>query len=175
MSEEMQAEMTSQARPSVLPEPWVDRLFGRLEGLYGAKFHDLWRGSDIENVKRTWAEKLGGFGDRPEALKAALDACDDKPWPPTLPEFLGLCRDAAKRTGPAYAALPAPEIDQAEAARRVEQATAAVKKPDAYDWLGWAKRLRTRYLGGERLLPVQIDMASSALGESWALGSIEIT
>ena len=160
---------------SMLPDLWVDRLFGRLEGLYGAKFHDLWRGSDIENVKRTWAEKLGGFADRPEALKAALDACDDKPWPPTLPEFIGLCRDAAKRTGVAYISLPAPEIDQAEAARRIEQVAAAVKKPDAYDWLRWAKTLRTRYLGGERLLPVQIDMASAALGETWSLNSIEVT
>ncbi len=166
---------TSPANVRVLPDAWIERLFGRLEGLYGAKFHDAWRGTDTENVKRTWAEKLGGFAGRPEALKAALDACDDKPWPPTLPEFIGLCRDAAKRAGPAYVALPAPEIDQAEAARRVEQAAAAVKKPDAYDWLGWAKKLRTRYLGGERLLPVQIDMASSVLGETWSLNSVEIT
>lgn len=175
MNAPVAASETSPASVRMLPDSWIERLFGRLEGLYGAKFHDAWRGTDTENVKRTWAEKLGGFADRPEALKAALDACDDKPWPPTLPEFIGLCRDAAKRTGPGYVALPAPEIDPAETARRIERVAAAVKKPAAYDWLRWAKTLRARYLGGERLLPIQIDMASSALGEVWSLNSIEIT
>ncbi len=176
MNEPAATTETSPANVRVLPDAWIERLFGRLEGLYGAKFHDAWRGTDTENVKRTWAEKLGGFADRPEALKAALDACDDKPWPPTLPEFIGLCRDAAKRTGPGYVALPAPDITPERAeVRRSEAAALADKLREFAPSTEWAKKLRARYLGGERLLPVQIGMASSVLGETWSLNSVEIT
>lgn len=31
----------------------------------------------------------------------------------------------------------------------------------------WAHKLRSRYLAGERLLMVQVSMASDALGERW--------
>ncbi len=34
----------------------------------------------------------------------------------------------------------------------------------------WAKRLRQMYLGGERLKPAQIAMASAALDEVWSGG-----
>ena len=111
MNEPAATTETSPANVRVLPDAWIERLFGRLEGLYGAKFHDAWRGTDTENVKRTWAEKLGGFADRPEALKAALDACDDKPWPPTLPEFRALCTPMAEDLG-----LPTPDAAYREAA-----------------------------------------------------------
>jgi hypothetical protein len=65
----------------------------------------MWRGTDLAGVKLTWASKLSGFANMPEAIKAALDALDDRPLPPTLPEFLHLCRDAARRAGPAAKAL----------------------------------------------------------------------
>ena len=81
----------------MLPASWVDRIFAYMSGMYGRKFSDMWEGTDLAVVKSLWAEKLGGFEDKPEAIKQALDALEDKPWPPTLPEFLALCRDAAKR------------------------------------------------------------------------------
>lgn len=34
----------------------------------------------------------------------------------------------------------------------------------------WARRLRVRYLSGDRLIPVLISMASEALGETWSGG-----
>lgn len=89
----------------MLPAKWIDRIFEHMAGLYGSRFADLWRGTDIAAVKTLWAEKLGGFGDTPDAIKAALDALDDKPLPPTLPEFLHLCRDAARRAPPKTLAL----------------------------------------------------------------------
>lgn len=162
---------TSQARPSALPDAWVERLFERLAALYGSRFADLWRGTDAENVKAVWAEKLAGFHDRPEVLKAALDACDDKPWPPTLPEFLGFCRNAAGR-GEVFTALPPPEISNAEQDRRAAKLAEASAKLKFQANTDWAKRLRDRYTSGERLLPVQIDMASGALGEVWRNGQI---
>jgi len=153
--------------PSALPESWIDRLFARLEGLYGAKFLDMWRESDLRNVKATWAEKLAGFADKPEALKAAIDACDEKHWPPTLPEFLVLCRGAASRNN-SLAALPAPVIAPDEIEKRVAEISKAVKKPKDNDYLAWAKILKNRYLSGECLIICQIKLASQALGEVWA-------
>lgn len=88
-----------------LPDAWVSKIFDLMAASYGSKFLDLWRGTNLLDVKRHWAEKLGGFADRPEAIKLALDALDEKPFPPTLPEFIALCRENAKRLPPKHLAL----------------------------------------------------------------------
>lgn len=69
---------------------WIERIFGKLSGIYGSKFADLWRGCDIERVKRTWAEALAGYS--PDEIRRGIDACMTRVFPPTLPEFLMLCR-----------------------------------------------------------------------------------
>lgn len=78
------------ASTSHLPMAWVERLFDRLSSCYGSKFADLWRGCDLVAVKRTWAEALATF--RADEIKRGLDGCMTKVFPPTLPEFLMLCR-----------------------------------------------------------------------------------
>lgn len=88
-----------------LPMAWIDRIFSHMGAMYGSKFADLWRDTDQLAVKALWAEKLGGFIDHPKAIKSALDSLDDKLWPPTLPEFLILCRSAVKREEPKVLAL----------------------------------------------------------------------
>lgn len=154
-----------------LPDAWIERLFSRLEGLYGAKFHDAWRGTDLENVKAVWADKLGGFAASPERLKAALEACDERPWPPTLPEFLGLCRDAARRGDAAPLALPAPQISQEDAATRAASASALSDKLRNFaPSTAWAQKLRERYRSGEKLIDCQVRLASGALNETWSAG-----
>lgn len=50
----------------------------------------MWKGTDLAIVKTTWAEALAGFSVR--EVRQGLAACRGKPWPPTLPEFLLLCR-----------------------------------------------------------------------------------
>ena len=167
MNAPMRQNETLPAKSCDLPDAWVSRIFERLESLYGARFHDLWKDTDIENVKRTWAEKLGGFSDKPEALKAALDACDDRPFAPNLPEFLGLCRDASKRKGTATLALAAPTMSRTEAEKRLKDLTAGQLYGEAPQPMAWAERLRAKYLAGEPLIPVQIRLASEALGEKW--------
>jgi len=121
-----------------LPDAWVERIFERLSGLYGARFSDMWRGTDWANVKRTWAERLAGFADKPNAIKSALDSCDARPFPPTLPEFLADCRAAQLRIGPAVLALPEPKLDPEVAAARArqvqKQAEKAMRNPVAHLW-----------------------------------------
>lgn len=137
---------TSPANHFALPESWVARIFDHMAALYGSKFADLWRGTDASAVRRKWAEKLGGFHDKPEAIKSALDALDERPFPPTLPEFIGLCRDAARRIGPTTAALPhrlTPE-EQDCAEKAAAMAKDALRKAGERDHLAWAKKPRSR-------------------------------
>lgn len=81
---------TSPPKSSALPEPWVERLFARFEAMYGARFADAWKGCNLSHVKSVWAEELGGFSR--EELAAGAARCRLKDWPPTLPEFMKLCR-----------------------------------------------------------------------------------
>lgn len=70
----------------------IERLFARLAAMYGARFADLWRGADIEHVKRVWAEELSDY--TRDEIARGVAACRSRDWPPTLPEFLKLCRPA---------------------------------------------------------------------------------
>lgn len=69
---------------------WIERLFARLSSFYGSKFADLWRGCDLESVKQTWSDELAGYSG--DEIARGIEGCKGKDWPPTLPEFLKLCR-----------------------------------------------------------------------------------
>jgi hypothetical protein len=58
--------------------------------MYGSKFADAWRGCDLNNVKSVWTRRLKGYS-RDELLRG-VDACENLRFPPTLPDFLQLCR-----------------------------------------------------------------------------------
>lgn len=167
MNAPLPATATFHARPLALPDDWIERLFSKLSALYGSKFSDLWRGTDAVEVKALWASKLAGFYQIPGCIKAALDACDDRPWPPTLPEFLGLCRDAARRNGTATTALSPPYVGKEEAVKIIKNLTTGQMYGKTPHPLEWARILRQKYLDGINLLPVQINLASGALNEVW--------
>ena len=142
----------------MLPDNWISRIFDHLSGLYGSRFADLWRGADPEIVRRMWAEKLSGFQDMPGAIKEALSALDSKPNPPTLPEFLELCREAARRHShdtPKLEHKPThEELQRAEEARiranETMKAVSAAKNPRK-----WIDDLMSREANGERLSVLQ--------------------
>ena len=95
---------------------WIERLFSRLAALYGAAFGRQWEGANLSEVKAVWAEKLGGF--TAKQIGEAIRSCDDRPYPPNLPEFIDMCRRAAK-TEIKPVALDAPQLSEAE---RIERA-----------------------------------------------------
>jgi hypothetical protein len=130
---------------SALPAEWIERIFALMLASYGTKFTDLWRGTDLVAVKAMWAEKLGGFADKPKAIKDALNALDERPFPPTLPEFLNLCREAAKRYGPTQQALPyrPTEADKQRLKNAATEAAKAVSMTD-YDPLTWARKPKSQ-------------------------------
>ena len=84
------ASATSRESPASLPERWAEEIFKRMESHYGARWVDALGGFDRERVKQAWGEELAGF--LPGEISAGLRACTLRPWPPTLPEFLLLCR-----------------------------------------------------------------------------------
>lgn len=83
---------TSPPKSNALPDAAMERLFARFEAMYGAKFADAWKGCNLANVKTVWAEALGACSR--DELAAGIAGCMAKEWPPTLPEFLKLCRQA---------------------------------------------------------------------------------
>lgn len=76
------------ASPSTLAN--VEALFSELAAIYGARFADMWRNTDVVHVKAVWAGALAGL--KVGEVRLGLIGCRKKPWPPTLPEFLLLCR-----------------------------------------------------------------------------------
>ena len=79
-----------------LPSEWVERLFLRLQAIYGNRAATMWADIPVAEVKAVWADALGDFlGDD---IRAALDSCVSvyTDYPPTLPQFIGLCRDAKR-------------------------------------------------------------------------------
>lgn len=152
MNAPMPQNATSQASPSALPERFIERIFSEMLAMYGAKFSDLWRSADIADVKAMWARKLAGFESTPHIFRSALDALDDRPFPPTLPEFLSLCREAAKRCGTSTPLLPH-KIDHARAAEFAEKLKAIVSNENrGSDPIFWAthpkSHLAWRYIQG---------------------------
>lgn len=121
----------------LLPE-WIDRIFARLQGVYGTqftgKFSRVESGVDVGllNAKEVWAEELGGFADKPEAIAFALKNLPSDFCPNAI-EFRDLCRRAPKKEAPALAYTPtAEDIERARqaskaAAQAVSQAAGAAK------------------------------------------------
>lgn len=58
--------------------------------MYGAKFAQQWEGLTPRELRDSWNEKLAGLTEA--EIRTALVACLTREWPPTLPEFLRLCR-----------------------------------------------------------------------------------
>lgn len=57
---------------------------------YGTKFNDQWRGVTPRELRAMWASALQGY--KSDEVQRGLSACLNRIWPPTLPEFLQLCR-----------------------------------------------------------------------------------
>ena len=151
------------------------KLFAELQGNYGTRFLDMWRsgvtdtnGDDVglRNAMDMWAEKLAGFRERPDAIRRVLDTLPKHP--PTLPEFVELCRTRCPKQE--MKALPAPDVPPAVIAARKAEAedmsglAFAPKEPNK----DWAKLHRANWLAGRSLLMIQVEMASDALREVWA-------
>lgn len=85
-----------------LPAGWVDRLFFRLQGVYGKDFMTQFmmldsNGNDVglANAKQVWADELGGFAEHPEAIAYALENLPERM--PNAIVFKEICRKAPRK------------------------------------------------------------------------------
>ena len=88
---------TSRPSPPASPERGIDRLFDELLSMYGKHWVDLWLDIDVEAVKASWTAALHGLDG--ECIRLALNALrtEGKPFPPTQPEFVSLCRQFIRK------------------------------------------------------------------------------
>lgn len=74
-----------------MPMEWIDRVFELMISFFGNRFADMWQGTDIDAVKAIWASQLGDLS--PDEIRIGISAMKrGRGFPPTLPEFIALCR-----------------------------------------------------------------------------------
>ena len=133
----------------MLPRSWVERIFARLHGVYGAQFTakyatgtrlnpgapgDL-RDVGMEAAIAAWQTELAGFTDDSVSIAYALDKLDPN-YPPNAKQFAELCRRAPK---PVVQRIEGPKPDP----ERLKQVANDAKKAttgSANDGMGWARR-----------------------------------
>ncbi|SDV49220.1 hypothetical protein [Chitinasiproducens palmae] len=149
--------MSADQPKGTLPRKWIDTLFARMAAMYGSRFADMWptHGDEAERemqrnvTKEVWATELGKLSG-PE-LKAGVAGLIHRKFPPTLPEFFAMCKEArAAQALASSATLALPNLPKATGEfvdanlERIKRASAGVrgKEPTAE----WAFRI----LAGER-------------------------
>ncbi|RQV56108.1 hypothetical protein [Burkholderia cenocepacia] len=107
-----------------LPQHWIEALFSKMAAFYGSRFASMWNGVNVVEVRRAWAIELGKLSR--DQLKAGSDNLTALPKPPTLPEFVSLCRQARSE----QAASTAPRLADERPADRatVEANLGAIRR-----------------------------------------------
>ncbi len=149
---------------SIEPAPisWVESLFSRMVACYGSKFADMWRDADMKMVKSMWASEMGKLTH--EELRHGFQSLMSRAWPPTLPEYIILCKSLEKRPAAHVMALPAPKSDLSseKAAEMLDSLSVVFKTKD--DPLLWARKIIERSKQKKHGLSMhQIKSAKEAL------------
>lgn len=122
--------------------PWADRVFLRFAAIYGHQKLAAMFADDAEEVRQTWEEQLRRFS--PEIIRRSIQSLIDASgeWPPTLPQFVGVCKDYNRPEQAAVpAALPPPTATEtAQAAEQLQRIAETVSRPATWDYLAWARR-----------------------------------
>lgn len=88
MQQQQSSESTWPA--NAIPQRWVEALFDAMSANYGARFADMWRGTDLEKVKKHWGVELARLSST--QMKAGRENLAALLKPPTCPEFVAHCR-----------------------------------------------------------------------------------
>ncbi len=156
----MQLATANETSPA-LPSAWIDRLFERLATMYGKHWFDQWVGVPIEEVKRTWREDLAFASG--EQIRRALDHCKTGcKFPPTCPEFAGLCKDFAPQPETGAKRIGAPRGEEVPPYLRA--GIREILAPKQGDHKEWARRILREHEDGTYRHLCGIDMAKRALG-----------
>ena len=135
--------------PQSLPERYVAKIFQEMQGNYGSRFLNQWKtgqvladGTDagIVNAMAMWGKKLAGFIDHPECIRRALDRLPNDP--PSLPQFVEMCRAAPSNEKPALQHKLTRE-DHERMAKAALEAKRAVERADMDKVEFWATHPRS--------------------------------
>lgn len=153
-------------------------LWRRMSSIFGARFLDMWQAVDPVDMQAEWSAALRGMSR--EELQRGISRLYHTSHPPTLPEFLVLCRDnpamyrqvhlpitdEANRTQSAEARTQSAEA-RAQLAKVRELAQVIVREhPQRNGAVQWAHRLLQRAADGEHVSLHQIACAKDAI-EAW--------
>ena len=156
-----------------LPNSWVDALFSRLSVRYGGAFMRQYEGVNPAHVHADWADVLGGFVTRPDAIKHALDNLPHD-RPPNAMQFCDACARAPVPPLKQLHSPPAnPELVAKAMAGMLKQATSAPQaalNPAA----GVVARLDELERGGIRLTQAQRLCREEARAASGGYGKRDI-
>lgn len=143
-----------------LPNAWIDRLFERFALMYGKHWFDQWGGLAIDDVKAAWATDLAFASG--EQVRKALDHCRaNNKFPPTSPEFVGLCKAfSTTYDRPALPDYSKAEIDPKVRAEIAKFLTAAANR----DPKNWARQILAEEAAGTYRYFYGIECARRALG-----------
>ena len=106
----------------------MSRLWARMAEMYGHRWVSQYGGS--HGAMDTWQRGLRGLtrDDISAGLRALLTRADT--WPPSLPEFIQLCRQPAAEPAHArYVALPKPPVNPERVARVLAELRAQLRGP----------------------------------------------
>ena len=148
----------------MLPPAWVDRIFARLDGVYGGEFAGKFsrvvggRDEGIEAAKATWADELGGFVENPEAIAWALESRNLPERAPNLVQFLAICKTAPKKSAPQLAHTPTDE-ERTENRERIHAIAQAVKTGSTAKFTGWWQLILAN---PAKYPPISVEFAKEA-------------
>ncbi|HVM93904.1 MAG TPA: hypothetical protein VMT67_13870 [Terriglobales bacterium] len=154
---------------TAIPQRWVEALFATMSSTYGARFADLWRGTEIAQVKRQWGIELAKLTSA--QMKAGRENLMQLVKAPTCPEFIAHCRqsrmEAAAST--AFQIENTPKTTVEEASRNLGAVRNAINKLSSSEPTAeWAYKLLMRgksESGGELTYEI-VRCASDAISSS---------
>lgn len=143
-----------------LPDSWVKSLLDRMAAMYGSAFLSKWEKTDPAAMRDMWADALGAYSG--EQIKWALDSLisSGKEFPPGLPEFVALCRQAPR---PQPIALPQPKVEPEQARQRMSDLEKHVaefgRKAVGKEWA------RDIIANPKQYPPISLKFARMAIGD----------
>jgi hypothetical protein len=130
---------------NAIPRRWVEALFDAMAANYGARFADLWRGTDLEKVMKHWGVELSKLSST--QMKAGRENLSALLKPPTCPEFIAHCRQCRVEAvaSEAYQLEHAPATTVEQAAKNLEILNRTIRRiTRAEPSAEWASRLVLR-------------------------------
>jgi hypothetical protein len=172
---DMQSSLAEAWPADGVPQSWVNALFTKMARMWGNTFLDKWRDGDLEGVKIEWAKGLRKLST--SELKAGVDALLTLKFPPSLPEFYGLCKQMRLHEMPTPALADQTKADPAVVLVNMQRMEDAIRplmaRPEPSARWAYSLLMRARSASGKDLSYEVVRCASDAISSSAGRKAIE--